>query len=519
MPNANAAALPDPPNPLVRRRQFCLSDSASPQIPNGRHTRVGGAYSVTSHPALEVTHLSAAGRSLTLLGYLLDPEDPSAGNAEILTRLLGRLGRCTDVIVPTYRLAGRWILVAHDGADTIVFHDAAALRGVYYAASSDGEGGYVARCASEPGLVAQLSGLPLDPEAVAYLRSRGVDRNDHEVFWMPGDTSPYEGVRALLPNHYLDLRTGRAVRYWPTEPIPEVGFERAVAESVRLLRGQVDAASRRWPLSLSMTAGWDSRLMLALSRSLAPDLFAFTLRYPDQYSTFPDIHVPARLLPRLGLRHHVIEYPARVDPGLRDVVRLNCGAVGSAYSADTQALLEAHPPGRVCITGDIAEVVKAHYRVDGVADADLTAAHLARLLKIGDGPFVLGAVERWLGAARGAAVPLLDLFCWEQMAGRWQARIRADHDTALEVLAPLDSRLLLATMLGVDETRRRRPDFALIAAITRELWPEALQEPINPPEVPTLTRRLISVAASLGVTKLVSRNARARIKQWLGRTT
>lgn len=509
MPNA----IPDTLAPLVQRRHFCLSGSPSPLIPNARHARFADRYSLTSHPDLELTHLSDGGRSLTLLGYLLDPEDPAAGNADILARLLARLGRCTDVIAPTYRLAGRWVIVAHDGTDTIVFHDASALRAVYYVEGPRGADGSSARCASEPGLLSRASGLPLDPEALAYLGTR-IDAVD-EVYWMPGDTSPYAGIRALLPNHYLELETGLAVRYWPTAPVPEIGFDRAVSEGIRLMRGQVEAAARRWPLSVSMTAGWDSRLMLALCRSVTPDLFAFTLRYPDQYATLPDLRVPARLLPKLGMRHHVIAYPARVDPDVRALARLNSGALEKAYCADTQALLEGHPAGRVCVTGDVAEVVKVHYRVDGVADRDLTPTHLARLLRIGDGPFALRAMERWLASARPSPIPLLDLFCWEQMGGRWQARIRSNHDTAHDSLAPFDCRLLLTTLLGVDEARRRRPGFDLFAALIRGLSPDVMAEPINPPEVPTLGRRLLGVAAKVKLTKVVPPAARARLKRWL----
>jgi hypothetical protein len=508
------SSLPDALVPLILRRQYCLSGSLSPEIPDATHTRIAGRHSLTTHKDLEVTHLVDQGRSLTLLGYLLDPDDPSATNAGILAGLLPRLGRCTDVIEPTHRLGGRWILVAHDGAETIVFHDAAGLRPVYYLAPRRGVDGELAQCAAEPGLLARQNGLELDPEALAYLRTRG--DGDNEVYWMPGDTSPYAGIRALLPNHYLDLRTGQAVRYWPTAAIPALELSRAVAGSARVLRGQLEAASRRWPLSISLTAGWDSRLMLALCRGVAHDLFAFTLAYPGQASTYPDVQVPARLLPRLGLRHRVIRYPSRIDPDVKALARLNHGSIGSAYCADTQSLLEAHPPDRVCVTGDVAEIFKVHYRADGVADRDLVAGDLARLLKIGDGPFATAAMERWLQGARPSPLPLLDLLCWEQMAGRWQARIRFEYDTVHESWAPFNCRQLLVTMLGVAEEHRRAPGFGLLAALIQELWPEVMILPINPPEVPTLRRRLASAAARLGISRLVPAAAKDQVRRWLG---
>ena len=509
------AAIPDSLGHLVQRRHFHLGSAPAATIPGAVHTRVADRWTLSSHPELEVTQASGPGGSLTLLGFLLDPERPADGNRQILERLVARLGRAADLPAATAGLGGRWIVIAHDGTDTLLFHDAAGLRAVYFA-SGDVRPGDPVPCASEPNLLARTAGLEQDPEAVAYLAAR--DGGDQEVYWMPGDTSPVQGVRALLPNHHLDVASGAVTRYWPSGPIPEVGFEEAVAESVRLLRGQIDAAVRRWPLSLSMTAGWDSRLMLALCREGARDVFAFTLVYPYQYSTFPDLMVPARLLPRLGMKHHRIEYPPDVDPAVRALVRRNNGANGPYYNADIQALLEAHPPGHVCLTGDVAEVVKVHYRSGEVADRDLTPLDLARLLGIGEEPFVLRAMERWLASARPAPLPLRDLFCWEQMAGRWQARIRGDFDVVHESLSPLDCRLLLTTMLGVPEARRRGPGFELTGAVIQALWPEVMALPINPPEVPTLRRRLVSAVAGLGLTRLVPRSAKDHLRRWLGRT-
>ena len=109
-------------------------------------------------------------------------------------------------------------MIAHDGEETIVFHDAAGLRQVYWlrARTSDGEESRLRIAAGSPRR--DSMGLSRRPRRLDYIASRG--DSDTEVYWLPGDTSPYEKVRALLPNHLLrlDAQESEPVeRYWPIE--------------------------------------------------------------------------------------------------------------------------------------------------------------------------------------------------------------------------------------------------------------------------------------------------------------
>ena len=266
-----------------------------------------------------------------------------------------------------------------------------------------------------------------------------------------------------------------------------------------------------------MTAGWDSRLALALARPWASDLRCYTLAYP-QAAGSRDVRVPARLLRRLGLRHEVLRYPRDVDPRLRALAKQRVESGNDAYCADVQAIYERIEPGRVCVTGDAAEIVKCHFRREAPS-APPTPADLAQFCGMPPHPFALQAFGEWLADARPANLPIEDLFCWEQQAGRWQARIRAEYDLVQESFAPLNCRALLQTMLGVDETLRRRPDFLLLRELIAAAWPDTLQEPINPPERPGLRGRVLGAVralARLRVLRLVPPALRRRAGRLLG---
>ncbi len=487
------------------RRQFFLGPTPLGGLEGWHRVQLTDKFALTIHPDLEFHRAVAGGRSLTLLGFLLDPEDPAATSLDILERLLREMDDAVRLPELTNMLGGRWALLAMDERRSILFHDAGGQRSVYYGRRAASEG---IRCASQPGLLATALDASIDPEARDSMCSPGC-----RTYWLPGDTSLFEGIRALLPNHYLDLDQGTAHRYWPTSETELPRWNDPVAESARILERTVEAAARRYPLALSMTAGWDSRLTLALGRPHRDRLYSFTLAYHFSPRDIPDHTIPARLLSRLGMAHRLLLPPARIDGSFDSACREANPSAKETSFVEAQALLEGSPPGRLCITGDVAEVVKCLYRNTGGEGEPLTPHGLASLCRAGSHPFAIRAFEFWLaGAPRAGPIHLLDLFCWEQMVGRWQALIRSEFDIVQDSFSPLNSRHLVMGMLTVDEGERRPPDHVFLRRLIERLWPEVLMEPINPPE-PVRLRNVVSrVLDGVGM----SRSLRDRLRRLRG---
>ena len=469
------------------RRQFLLAPRGVAIRPGWRAVDLDGRSRLQVHPDLPLTRVVDGVRSITLLGDLLDPDRPEATNADLAGALLSKLERARELHPRTDWLGGRWVLFCDDGRERMVLHDAGGLRQVCYGRAPSGE----TVCASQPGLIAEALGLTMDAEAIDFMTTR-VD-HDGYVYWMPGDTTMFRELRALLPNHQLDLASATAHRFGPGALPPPTPVGQAVDEAARLLRGLLEAAHRRSPLALPMTAGWDSRLMLAAARDLAGELYCYTLAYPDVPSDASDVAVPARLLPRLGLEHHLVRFPRAIHPGFKAIQKAGTSSAKAPYCADAQAMHEACPPGRVGVTGDVAETFKCYYRLPGRAPDQVTASDLCALAVLTEHPFVMRAFEAWLAGAAGQPLQLLDLFAWEQVAGRWQAAVRAEYDIVQESLAPLGVRALLRLLLSVDEAQRLPPDYPLLRALLERLWSDVLAEPINPPE-PRRLRNLVGRA-------------------------
>ncbi|MGH7184350.1 MAG: hypothetical protein ACREJN_20580 [Nitrospiraceae bacterium] len=487
---------------LQFRRQFFLGPEFVKGFPAWTRKSVATTYCLTVHPDLEICQATDGNKSITLLGYILDPNNPLAGNSDVLDALIRKLDRCHDFWKYTSEFGGRWVLVVNDGQDTILFTDAAGLRSVYYSQSALLKKTF---CASQPGLIAKTLSLSMDEEALGYITSRELD--DGEVYWLPGDASMYGGIKALLPNHYLNLRSGQSHRFWPDADLKGISRQEAVAESSRLLSGLMMSARQRFGLALSLTAGWDSRVMLALSRDMARDLYCFTLAYPHTEQT-RDVTIPAALLKKLGLKHFLLKYPQHVDTEFKTIYQANIDAANNSYCADAQAMYDHYPQSLVCITGDVAEIVKCYYRLEEQRRNDVSAHDLAGLCGIGTHPFLIKAFDRWLSAVDSRNVHLLDLFCWEQIAGRKQALIRAQFDIAHESFAPFSCRNLLLTILSVDEDYRRPPEQRILKELIERFWFEVLCVPINPPEKIRAKNLVIGTLKKLHLYQLVPESAK-----------
>jgi hypothetical protein len=462
---------------LSFRRQFVLGPRFVDTFPSWQRIVVDTILHLTVHPDLDVCHIARHDKSITLLGYILDPANPTASNTDIVTGLVGTLHTCDDLFEHTARLGGRWVLVARDGVRTIVLGDAAGLRQVAY--TTEAVPGPI-WCASQPGLIAEVVDLTVDREALAFRRA-AADQPGNSLMWFPGDATPYSDIRCLLPNHYLDLGARRSVRFWPRSNLPTIRLGTALRKSSELLNGLMESAKHRFRLMLPLTAGWDSRLMLAASRSMAHNIFCFTAIFPGATEHDRDVTTPARLLARLGLPHAVLDCRNGVDDEFAEIYRRNVIMGHKEYCAVAQALLDQTPSDGVCLKGDVAEVAKCYYRIESSSESEITAEELARVAELPTHPFVIAAFDGWLADARAHSynVLLLDLFFWEQGAGRLQEMTQAECDIARESFSPLNCRSLLTTMLSVPERYRQRPTFDLLGMLIRRLWPDVLLEPIN----------------------------------------
>ncbi len=470
---------------LLFRRQFLLGPRFLKGFPTWRHVEMRAPIRLTVHPDLPTYVARNGEQSILLLGYILDPGEPRANDADIVGRLLTQVesdGTPEAFIRLTFPFGGRWILIVDKGRDAWLFTDPCGYRQVFYTRMSQ----CGLWCASQPGLLAETLDLVPDGEAIKFIQAY---RAQQPQYWWPGDSSLYKDVRHLMPNHYLDLRTGENHRFWPREDIRPRPLNDVVRDCAQILQGLIESASFRFELALGITAGKDTRLLLAASKTIRNELYCFTAQYWDLSPASPDILVPSRLLPKLGMTHHVIRCPSRMDKEFAKLYRRNVTTAHEAYGPIAEGMYHYYPQERMSMKGCGMPVTSGYYRLRlrhelPQAEREGIDAHaLAHVARIPKEEFALQALDRWLTDASHRSVEgldLLNLFLWEDREGNWQAMTQLEFDISREVFVPYNCRSMLANMLSLPEEHRMRPEIVLHRKMMLHLWPEVLIEPINP---------------------------------------
>lgn len=460
--------------------QFLIAPEPVSGLLNWQALHIGDGLHVTAHPGIGLLQVGDTQRSLTLLGFILDANDPGATDEAILQRLLDGFSSLDELLDATSSCGGRWVIVAQQGEHAWLFTDAMGLRQSFFTPERHGTGLWVG---SQPGIMAEYLGLDIDEAANRFMHSYGF-RSNAEYRW-PGNRTPYKEIRHLLPNRYLDLRSGQDHRYWPTRPLDTVSPEDAAEQLARLLPALIEAAARRFDLALALTAGWDSRLVLAASRGVKDGLDYMTLRQGKMADSSTDVVIASRLLARLGLSHEVVPALPTMSAEFSYRFKRSVFLAHDHYGGDAEAILGYAQRRKVVITGSGAEIGRRSYRweMPDIACDDVTSALLIRLQQMdASSQFAVGAFDEWLsglGDRRGLKV--LDLFEWEQEHGNWLAMTQLEFDSGWQdIFTPYNCRDVLALMLSVEERYRWKPEHQLYADTIRRLWPEVMCEPINP---------------------------------------
>lgn len=456
--------------------QFIVGPAHTPPLPDWRRVAIGERLKLTAHPALTITQARDGERELTLLGNVLDPINPEATNADILRALLAHRTRAS-LLEASERYGGRWLLIASYGDEAFLFPDALGLRQAFYTDPTHTGKVWVM---SQPGIGEDLLRLAPDEQTLGYIDTQTF-RCTHEHRW-PGAASPFKGLKHLLPNHWLDLSTGRSHRYWPAAPLAPLSVDAAVERLMVLMPGLVRAASARYDVVLSLTAGIDSRMVLAAARGVIDRMRVMSLRQGRQPDQHPDIEVPARLLGRLGITHDVVRAPATMSPEFALNYKRNAHQAHDHYGHDAEALVTRYARSYAVITGSGAEVARSPFRdkLPYQKNIQLTPETLAWLEYGSVHPFLVSHFADWLRNAQQPYVKLLDLFEWEQ-GSTWLSMVQLEFDVAWqEIFTPYNCRAVLNTFLAVSERYRSQTSAKLCHAFIERAWPELLSEPINP---------------------------------------
>lgn len=464
---------------LLYRRQFILSTENIQCFEGWKQIRLNRGINLSVHPDLGLTEARHGKIRLILLGYILDPFSPDMSDQEILNEL-AIINDFDGLIKKSEKYSGRWILIYEDSHSIKMFHDPCGQRQVYYYFKDQN-----IACASTTSIINHFFSLEPDctRELAQFMQSGEFLNKEND--WI-GDGTIFLHVKHLMTNFYLDLLNRKIVRYWPVEPLGSLGLNEGVLLGSQIIKGTIMAANKRQKLALAVTAGMDTRILLAASRDIKENILYYIGVYGTSKRFENDLNVPTQLFRRLGVPFYAQRLSRPMPDDFKQMYMKNVIMARPDLPKSTfmyQQLIDFED--KLVVNGNACEIAREMPFHRPYPFKKLSACNLANgYLGYPKSAYAIGHLDKWLKEIRPYCeannVNIHDMLYWEQKMGNWGALYPAEQDIAVEQLTPFNNRLFLSLMLSVDVKYRIFPGYTLFREMIRSLWPELLSEPINP---------------------------------------
>ena len=370
-------------------------------------------------------------------------------------------------------LVGRFVVIYREGGVLRVVTDATAMRPVFF---SEG-GGAIASHAK------LLAGSQGKADTLPFASS------------FPANFTPYKGVRILLPNFVLDFETGALERFWPRQAIEPRSVEKTAHKVLTLSTRSISVLARDRISWMAVTAGLDSRVLLAVALNAGVDFTAFT--YGQNAGTLVDREIAKMLARQFDFTHR--ELPTAKPNKDLGAALSNSHYWDHHWSAVGPLRAAIGNPEAAVFTANILEIGQSNFRkLDWNAGAEepRTAEQMAfvyfrKLSKRAKDQVRNYGHQRYMGEVTayfqrmidetGGTTEFLDPFdeyYWNIRMGTWHGPNTVEKDFYGEPLNPFNSRSIIEPLISVSKLDQY--DLSVFLRLITLVDPRLLELPINP---------------------------------------
>lgn len=317
----------------------------------------------------------------------------------------------------------------------------------------------------------------------------------------------------LMANHMLDLRAWEARRMWPTATLEDGDFAELAATVGEVTERALDAAFAVGGVRMGLTAGGDTRVLLACARRHVAELDLFTLSFEDGLGT-TDLRWAAVLAERFELPHRVVPWQQGTEQDVRLWLYRTGGMSGEPrgrYAAATFAKVAGPGPFVAGTNGGMmhSEYWEREYRGSGA----LTARDVVHALHEPDHLELVRRAQRWCEElppqTRANTIALAFLEGFDTPWAGLQT-LAFPESRPLNVY-PLTHRAVVDACLRTPVEHRLAD--RLRPAVIEPRWPELLEFPFNKKPASVVVRTTLrrgAAKARAGPRKALSLSRRLR---------
>jgi len=456
----------------IPAHQYYLSEVAPDTIPPGYTLRQLDGWCLCLDADFTILPVVAGGNQVGIVfGTILDIAgtttdgvvrlDTDGSGDELLSRFESALRH----------LFGRYVGIVIVNGESRVYPDAAGTIPVFY----DAQDGIVA---ASPMAMPEVDHTSRFRESLFDALKRPLVSRGENI-WVPGELTYYSGISQLLPNHYLDLDTLEATRFWPeNNELTGASNSSAEIETIidtldRIFAAVVDCYENP---TMGLTAGKDSRSLVATARKWVTnrDISIFTLGENDRDV---DRHVAKRLTRKHGLKWTPLPITEASAAEQRHWLKRTGYTVGSGIKETYPSMHALDTDAEIGGIG--GEIGRGYlWKESDDRDTHIGPSDLLFRWHKPEHPELVTALEQWLeGVEQFDTYTTLDLAHQEHRLGCWGGPQHLGFRAEVDHIRPFLYRPIVesAYRLGPDIQRTD----GLPLQIVERRWPELAEFPYN----------------------------------------
>jgi hypothetical protein len=443
---------------------------------DGWETANINGYTLRHDPEVSVTTTRHGTDSIAIVGPVINPFDEIVDSKEIASNLIEKYTQSDlEFFDHLDLLSGRFVIFVTSEDNSFVVQDAAGTRSTFYDQNSP-------TISSHPKLIADIREYDTDDKAIDHL--------EHDPSAFPGLATPYREIKRLTPNTLLRVPEITIERFFPREKLdPKPLTSKAIENISSIFETQARLFNDCLDLSLSLSAGLDSRVSLAATCEVSDDIKYITWVVKEND---PELDTVSQLADTIGINIDVIELSDEPPEEFAEVFQRN-----TAYMSQSERMKNAYnfyqhqSPDQVEIRSNVAEIATRFYpdryaMLPKYPDVDT----LAKLYAFGStSDFVQQSVTNYVELTDYHKDAIYnydpyDLYYWEYKMGSWLSHWFLELEIVGEKAILYNNRELLKHLLSLPATQRENS--RVFRNIIAELWPECLDVPVNPHKDPSI---------------------------------
>ena len=353
-----------------------------------------------------------------------------------------------------------------------IYNDACASFKVFYGEKDDAK-----VIGSDPKIISKFFDFEEDPNAdkLRFYQSKFFKKNRTKI----GHDSRFKNLYQLVSNHCLNIENNTSERIFPREERKELSQEVAGEKLINIFNHLTFLIEKRHTIYASLTAGYDSRLLMAATKNISNKVEYYTFKLPNQKEDYIDYTLPKKITSDLGLNYSFIRIK-ELPENIKDNILTSYDFPRLREFEQYRNIFPKNKKENILLVGFVNEVAKNYLeRVPVRSGKDVV-----RAIHFPDNKYLENYYQKWLNRNKRTinqfGYEILDFIHWEQDITNFAGQNTYYAHHYVRLFSIFNSREILRIMLSVPPKKRDGKSPIFFKYLIKNMWPDLMIYPFNP---------------------------------------